>query len=428
MRIETDLQGYVDEEGRVILPPEVAARHGVKPGERLYVDRRRSGIAFYPSVTQLSKVYVEPTSRCNQECRTCIRHSWSEPLGHMSESTFARIVEGLRSFDPAPSVFFGGFGEPLAHPRIIDMVMQAKGTGATVELITNGMLLTEDVSKALISAGLDVLWVSLDGATPESYADVRLGAALPEVLVNIQTLIELRGAQGIAYLSNNGASPGYLTPDLGVVFVAMRRNIQDLPAVVRLAYRYGATRFMVTNVLPYTPEMCKEAFYSRAQTDQVSSPESRIRMELPKIDFDATTIPSLLEVIAGGHATSLGGAGLAESMNRCPFVDRRSTAIAWDGGLAPCLPLLHDHTSYLSHRERTSMRHIVGNVNDRGLKDIWNDPQYLVLRDRVRRFDFSPRSYRGGCDLSRQNEEDCIGNNFPTCGGCLWTQGIIQCP
>jgi hypothetical protein len=25
-------------------------------------------------------------------------------------------------------------------------------------------------------------------------------------------------------------------------------------------------------------------------------------------------------------------------------------------------------------------------------------------------------------------EEDCYGNTFPACGGCLWAQGVIQCP
>jgi hypothetical protein len=46
----------------------------------------------------------------------------------------------------------------------------------------------------------------------------------------------------------------------------------------------------------------------------------------------------------------------------------------------------------------------------------------------VQRFDFSPCAYCGGCDLSKGNETDCIGNTFPTCGGCLWAQGIVQCP
>jgi hypothetical protein len=26
------------------------------------------------------------------------------------------------------------------------------------------------------------------------------------------------------------------------------------------------------------------------------------------------------------------------------------------------------------------------------------------------------------------NQEDCIGNHAPACGGCLWAQGLIRCP
>ena len=52
-------------------------------------------------------------------------------------------------------------------------------------------------------------------------------------------------------------------PQLGIVFVAMKRNIADLPAVFRLASRPGALNFMVTNVLPYTPDMQDEILYTR---------------------------------------------------------------------------------------------------------------------------------------------------------------------
>jgi molybdenum cofactor biosynthesis enzyme MoaA len=76
-------------------------------------------------------------------------------------------------------------GEPLAHPNIADMVSQIKSIGSSVELVTNGTLLSKRLSEDLIDAGLDGLWISLDGATPESYKDVGLGAALPEVLNNL---------------------------------------------------------------------------------------------------------------------------------------------------------------------------------------------------------------------------------------------------
>lgn len=44
------------------------------------------------------------------------------------------------------------------------------------------------------------------------------------------------------------------------------------------------------------------------------------------------------------------------------------------------------------------------------------------------RFDFSPCTDCGGCDLADSNQEDCIGNSFPVCGDCLWAKGVIQCP
>src|SRR4030042_3443344 len=244
-------EAQVDEEGRLVLPTEFIKQFGLRHGTKIRIDKNLNVLHLYRPVTHLAKVYIEPTNRCNLECRTCIRNIWDEPLGEMSRTTFARIVEGLRSFSPPPALFFGGFGEPLVHPDIVEMVAQAKALGARVELITNGTLLTKNLSKQLIEAGLDMLWVSLDGATPESYADVRLGAALPEVLSNLAGFQEARvGQRFFEYFVDY-----HLKPQIGIVFVAMKRNIADLPAVIRLGNRLGEHRFLITNVLPYTPEM-----------------------------------------------------------------------------------------------------------------------------------------------------------------------------
>jgi MoaA/NifB/PqqE/SkfB family radical SAM enzyme len=67
------------------------------------------------------------------------------------------------------------------------MVRRAKAAGSCqVELITNGCLLSGDTSTELMEAGLDTLWVSLDGIRPESYGDMRLGALLPQVVANLR--------------------------------------------------------------------------------------------------------------------------------------------------------------------------------------------------------------------------------------------------
>jgi MoaA/NifB/PqqE/SkfB family radical SAM enzyme len=425
MKLKPELRAHMDDEGRLVLPPEVRSRYGLRPGAQVYVDERPDRLGLRRAVNYLAKVYIEPTNRCNLECRTCLRNVWSEPLGQMSSATFTRIIQGLRSFSPPPTVFFGGLGEPLAHPDIVEMVGQIKALGSPVELITNGTLLTKERSRQLIDAGLDMLWVSLDGATPESYADVRLGAALPEVLTNLANFRRTRWG---------GYPPPFsfdyhLKPQIGVVFVAMKRNIADLPAVIHLGSQLGASRFLVTNVLPYTAEMCDEILYSRALTDAIYLPTHwGARMKLPKIDMTDTTRESLFKVMRGGHSMIFAGASFDESNDRCPFIEGGSMAIGWEGNLSPCLPLLHNHVTYLNGWERSLKRHAVGNVIERDLNVLWNAPEYITFRERVQKFDFSYCIFCGGCNLIETNEEDCFGNTFPTCGGCLWAQGIIQCP
>lgn len=417
MNLTAELTARVDEDGRLVFPPEVASRHGFEAGVQVRLDEDGCGLILRRPVTQLAKVYVEATNACNLACRMCVRGVWDEPTGQMSAATFTRIIEGLRCFSPPPDVFFGGYGEPLAHPHIVDMVAQAKATGASVELITNGTLLSRDLSRRLIAAGLDGLWVSLDGARAESYADVRLGAALPEVLSNIRAF---RDSRRILHPPR---------PQLGIAFVAMKRNISDLPAVLHLGRRLGATRFLVTNLLPHTDEMRGEILYQRALNSITFLPSIWVpHLDLPKMDVDQTTREALYSVLHGGRHVKLVDADLGSANDRCPFIEKGAVAISWDGSFSPCLPLLYSHVSYLKRRKRFSRRYILGSVAERDLLDLWHAPEHTAFRQRVQDFRFSPCTACGGCELSLTNEADCYANAFPTCGGCLWAQGVIRCP
>lgn len=414
----------INKDGSLIFPPDIARQYGLTSGAKIRIEGNTNRLTILRPVTKLAKVYIEPTNRCNLDCVTCIRNSWDEPLGTMSSDTYSRIVDGLRSFDPPPDIFFGGLGEPLSHPDILNMVREAKALGSRVELITNGTLLSKSVSEELVAASLDRLWVSLDGATPESYTDVRLGATLPEVLNN---LYEFRRARWKKFMPE--FFDLHFKPQIGIVFVAMKRNIADLPAVLSLANRLGSLHFMVTNVLPYTPEMQDEILYSRAVSDSIYTSTPLLRyLEFPKMDISPTTREAIYQALRGDHALSFAGGNLAASTNRCPFVEKGSLAIRWDGDVSPCLALMHNHTMYLYGYQRSIKRHVYGNVLNQSIEQIWNKPEYLALRSRLQEFNFSPCIMCGGCDYFESNQEDCIGSPVPTCGGCLWAQGVVQCP
>ena len=417
MKFKTELRAKIDKHGHLVLPPEIVKRYGLKPGDTLPVSERGNELRIRQPVTRLKKLYIEPTNQCNLSCRTCIRNTWDEPLGQMDSITFEKIINSLKDMSPLPTVIFGGFGEPLHLPDIAAMVAEVKSINAPVELITNGTLLHEKLSRDLMAAGIDVLWLSLDGATPESYADVRLGALLPEVIANVSRM--------------RYSSWAYEYPQfhLGIIFVAMKRNIDDLPEVLRIGTQLKADRYIVTNVLPYTAELVKELLYEivMGELTDVPSPFSPY-LNISKIDMNDDTREALYRVIKNFRLGNHSRDATVNLSNYCPFIEKGAAAIAWDGSLSPCLALMHSHPSYLHDRTRLTRKHVIGNINNDTLSNLWIAPDYVELRTRVQDFDFSPCSLCGGCDLSLANEEDCFGNGFPTCGGCLWVQGVVQCP
>jgi MoaA/NifB/PqqE/SkfB family radical SAM enzyme len=423
MRKRTIRTIEVDSQGRVVLPAGIAKRYGLVPGAKVRLEEDDLGLRFSRSSENLARVYVEPTTRCNLDCVTCMRNVWNEPPGRMDAQVYQRLLEGIRAVEPVPSVFFGGFGEPLTHPGIVAMLTQARQAGAATALITNGILLSEGMLRQLIEAGLQRLWVSLDGATPESYADVRArdtcaeGAALPAVIDNLRRLKTLRGLLDSA------------TPRLGIAFVAMKRNIHDLPDLVRLGKDLGADQFSISNVLPHTPALRDEMLYARSfyENDLPASEWSPL-IALPRMDIDRVTGEQVLQALKNRHLLSIARQELTAGASTCPFVEKGSMSVRWDGAVSPCLALLHTHDSYLDNHVRRSLAFSVGNLNETSLPAIWNDPAYRALRERLLAFDFSPCVTCNSCEMADSNQEDCFGNVAPACGGCLWAQGFIQCP
>ncbi|MFB3818787.1 MAG: radical SAM protein [Candidatus Methylomirabilales bacterium] len=407
-------EGYlrVADDGRLQVPASLARTMGLTPGSRAKVRQSGDRLIVQRPAAQLARLYVEPTTACNLRCRTCIRHVWNEPVGRMDASTFQAVLQGITELPERPTVFFGGLGEPLGHPDFLDMVRAVKALDAPVEAITNGALLDTAKAEALIDLGLDALWVSMDGASPECYADVRTQGDFGRVMQNLETLRDLKIQKRAR------------RPVLGIVFVAMRRNLHELTEVLKLEYRVGARQFLVTNVLPHTAELLAETLYSRSIGRTFSG---RTTIRAARRDGEAGTAPVLEALLKGRHGV-LEGLETLWPTDACPFVLRGSTCVRWDGCVSPCLPLLHGHTSYLGRRLRTQHAYTVGSLREHRLAELWASPDYAALRRRLEEFDFSPCTSCNSCELADDNQEDCFGNTAPTCGGCLWAQGFIRCP
>lgn len=405
--------------GALGLVDELLRLLGASVETPLTVRPTAGGVAVRRVDPLLSQVYVEPTNSCNLNCRTCVRRTWSEPQGLLDIGVYRRLIVGLRDQPGLRRVSFWGIGEPLLHPEITEMVALAHALGVETQIITNGLLLDEVLARGLVAAGLDRLIVSVDGALAVTQAYIRSGSDLGRVVHNVGLLHAARGPHS------------HWKPEIGIAFVLMRRNLGELPYLRGLARALHANLIVLTNVLPYSEELKDEIlyWYSAGRSYPSGAPSPWFpEIVFPRIDVQPELFRELSDLLGRPCSLVTLPADAAAPRGYCRFVEEGSIAVSWDGGVSPCVPLMHDYTCYILNRPKTIRRCVLGNLVQTDLAAIWESPEFVRVRDVVRRFPFAPCTDCGGCELADSNEEDCLGNTFPVCGDCLWAKGVIQCP
>lgn len=155
---------------------------------------------------------------CNYRCIMC-----NLPHGEGASMAEALIPEVIRVLPQAQLLRLAG-GEPLLFPPAARLLQAAKAAGTRTTTFTNGALLDRCAFDP--AELLDEVIISLDAATPVTYRAIR-GHDLAPVLRNAARLIEAKAKRGTG-------------PDVLFNFVAMRRNIEELEPLVRLAADLGA--------------------------------------------------------------------------------------------------------------------------------------------------------------------------------------------
>ncbi len=420
----------INRDGQVQLPEEVIKEWGLVPGTNFLMRYTSNGeLVLRKADIDLTRIYVEPTNACNLNCRICVRRSWEEPEGYMKMEDYKKLIEGLKSINTVQKISFWGFGEPTLHPNLAEMIFSASQLGISTEIITNALNLDKNKSKKLIEAGLQTLIVSVDGALPQTYSEVRSDANLDKVKQNLVQLKEQRLRAG----QNN--------PEIGIEFVVMRKNYHELRYLRQLAYELGASFIFLTNVLPYSEEMKNEILYrvstglsvqSALNTEtpwQKKSDRWQPEIFIPPIDFDRKQMEPILALTDYPFSVWSPQMPVGLGEKYCRFVNEGSIVVSWDGEVSPCIALMHSYDCYIMDRKKHIQRYTLGNIGREGVADIWAKKEFADFRERIQEFPFSLCTECGGCDLAETNQEDCFGNTtFPVCGDCLWATGVIQCP
>ena len=178
---------------------------------------------------------VETTTKCPFRCKVCEHTYWDEPAVNMSFDDFVHIAD---QFPKLKWAGLTGIGESWANPRFGDMVEYlVRKSDPVIELVDNFSMMTEDRSRRVIELGVDIFFISIMGATKETYEKIMRGMNFDNVIGNIEAFFKIRDE----FRS--------VTPLVNFHYVISRSNIDEAVVFLDFASKFKGKFYSVL----YTP-------------------------------------------------------------------------------------------------------------------------------------------------------------------------------
>ncbi len=287
---------------------------------------------------------VEPTDICSLRCPLCATGAGllDRERGCMSLQSFTAVLDALPG--SVRDLYLWGQGEPFLAPDFTAMIRAAAGRGLRTIVSTNGHHF--DDPDAVASSGLSRLIVSLDGIDRESYARYRRGGDFDRVTAGIREVA--------AAVRRHGRKK---KPVIELQYLLTADSVADMGRFRALAAGLGAD--LVS--------------FKTLQAASMPGGDALLPADLRytryRRDREGRLVPDRLPL-----------------SGRCLRI-YFSCQIDWQGNVLPCC---FDKNS----------RHIMGNVFEQPLADIWNGPAFRAFR----------RAFTSG------------GRPWPMCADC--TEGL----
>ncbi len=339
----------------------------------------RVPLAVVPELPR--EIQIEVTGACNLRCRMCLvsyRPALHRIAGSMRLEQFRRIVDALPELE---TITLQGLGEPLLAPDLLAMVEHATARGLRVGFNTNATLLHREAAERLVAARLSWLCISIDGARAETYQSIRGGGRFERVVGNVRGLVEVMRARGATL------------PELSIVFVAMRRNVAELPDMVRLCRELGVLALRVQN-LSHSFDDTDPAGAYREIRDYTAAEalwqQGASRAEEAGANAAFAEARRLAEELGVSlRLPSIEVPRAAPRQGGTPGCDWpwRSAYVRHDGKVQPCCMLMG------------ADRAILGDAGEAGFAEVWGGRPYRALREAL--LSAEPPAVCRGCSMYR---------------------------
>lgn len=177
----------------------------------------------FPSILE-----IETSTHCNinPPCVMCYPRLFDKRKfkGEITYRVFEKLIPYLKEFR---TISLHGVGEPLLGKNLFVILDNIDTEKTDVQFNSNGLLLTEHMSRRLIEKKLKLIDFSLDAATPETYAKIRR-SDLSQVIENIDRLSKLKSELGVGH------------PIIKLNMTLMNENLPEVVPFIEMASRLRA--------------------------------------------------------------------------------------------------------------------------------------------------------------------------------------------
>lgn len=288
---------------------------------------KKTNLRSYPF-----KMNVDPGNVCNLKCKACPTGLGTEgrSKGMMSWKTYKKIIDEVGDYLFEIDLY--NWGEPFLHKQIFDMIEYAHKKKISAIISSNLNIFNDEICENIVKSQLDLLVVSLDGASQESVITYQVGNNFNRVYNNMRKLVEMKKK-----LHSK-------KPFIQWRFVVTKFNEHEIPLAQKMAKEIGINRLELAR---YRCDMATEVLMNNEKQFEAA------KTFLPK-----------------DEGYSMYNYSKKEKKNirndDCIWLWSQA-AVNWNGSVSPCCAIWHEKFDF-------------GNIQEKSFKEIWNGSKYLAAR------------------------------------------------
>jgi MoaA/NifB/PqqE/SkfB family radical SAM enzyme len=340
-----------------------------------HFDQVRDSIATHETRLEQGPLHIrlEIAASCNLACIMC---PFGQPGGYgPADGIRFMTLEMFKTVEPllprALTINAFGLGEPFLSPHFLAILRRSRALNADAVVFcsTNGVTYSERTITAVVAERLvNVLQISVDGATKEVYEKVRPGGRFEQLMKNLR------------FLQREKARLRARVPSTKVQMVVMLPNAHELVDVTRSMIDHGVDVMRLDTVKDH-PEL------EITRYEDVRRLQARLQESIH---------------LCASHGVSIEGTLLTEIDAMLDAAARREGVVREKPARSKVIPLVPDEASRThgtglpvctapwesftlgANGEVRLCCHwhkVMGSALTSSFEDVWNGPAYVDIRD-----------------------------------------------